>query len=178
MNWKDSVSDLWVLWLIRPGSRGYILTRHYRSQNKKPPNIVGSTSSQIHLATVDWLYWPKQLIKKKDKGGIAISHTVPLTQLEEPEIKAVLAEYKLSNCDVSFRCDATIEEVCWPLKATSLFSEITSWLSLFAFTAHRCYRRQQNLHALRVSICSCPYKRSGDTDACFHIQLCPQQNRC
>lgn len=58
--------------------------------NKKPPNI---------------------LIKKKDKGGIAISHTVPLTQLEEPEIKAVLAEYKLSNCDVSFRCDATIEDL-------------------------------------------------------------------
>lgn len=53
----------------------------------------------------------QQLIKKKDKGGIAISHTVPLTQLEEPEIKAVLAEYKLSNCDVSFRCDAAIEEV-------------------------------------------------------------------
>ncbi|KAK9896921.1 P-loop containing nucleoside triphosphate hydrolase protein [Cystobasidium minutum MCA 4210] len=54
--------------------------------NKKPPNI-------------------------KDKGGIAISNTVPLTKLEEPEIKAVLAEYKMSNCDVSFRCDATLDEL-------------------------------------------------------------------
>jgi len=59
-------------------------------QNKKPPNI---------------------LIKKKDKGGIAISNTVPLTKLEPEEIKAVLAEYKMSNCDVSFRCDATLDEL-------------------------------------------------------------------
>ncbi|KAH9821524.1 P-loop containing nucleoside triphosphate hydrolase protein [Melampsora americana] len=58
--------------------------------NKKPPNI---------------------LIKKKDKGGIAISNTVPLTHLEPEEIKAVLAEYRMSNCDVAFRCDATLDEL-------------------------------------------------------------------
>jgi len=58
--------------------------------NKKPPNI---------------------LIKKKDKGGITISHTVPLTKLEPEEIRAVLAEYKHANCDVAFRCDATLDEL-------------------------------------------------------------------
>jgi len=58
--------------------------------NKEPPNI---------------------LIKKKDRGGIAISNTVPLTKLETEEIKAVLAEYKLSNCDISFRCDASLDEL-------------------------------------------------------------------
>lgn len=58
--------------------------------NKKPPNII---------------------IKKKDKGGIAISNTVPLTKLEPEEIKAVLAEYRLSNADVAFRCDATLDEL-------------------------------------------------------------------
>ena len=58
--------------------------------NKEPPNI---------------------LLKKKDKGGIAISNTVPLTNLETEEIKAVLAEYKMSNCDISFRCDATLDDL-------------------------------------------------------------------
>ncbi|CAH7676609.1 P-loop containing nucleoside triphosphate hydrolase protein [Phakopsora pachyrhizi] len=58
--------------------------------NKKPPNIQ---------------------IKKKDKGGISISNTVPLTNLETEEIKAVLAEYRMSNADVGFRCDATLDEL-------------------------------------------------------------------
>ncbi|ORY92849.1 P-loop containing nucleoside triphosphate hydrolase protein [Leucosporidium creatinivorum] len=57
--------------------------------NKKPPNIT---------------------LKKKDKGGIAISHTVPLTKIDTDEVKAVLSEYKMSNCDVAFRCDPTIDE--------------------------------------------------------------------
>ncbi|KAL7004236.1 GTP-binding protein rbg1 [Cystobasidiomycetes sp. EMM_F5] len=54
---------------------------------------------------------PHILIKKKDKGGITISNTVPLTKLEPEEIRAVLAEYKLSNCDVAFRCDASLDEL-------------------------------------------------------------------
>lgn len=58
--------------------------------NKTPPNIV---------------------IRKKDKGGINITNTVPLTNLEPEEIKAVLAEYRMSNCDVAFRCDATLDEL-------------------------------------------------------------------
>ncbi|KZO98002.1 developmentally regulated GTP binding protein 1 [Calocera viscosa TUFC12733] len=50
--------------------------------NKKPPNIS---------------------VKKKDKGGIAISNTVPLTNLDQDEVKAILAEYKMSNCDITIR---------------------------------------------------------------------------
>ncbi|EIN10736.1 P-loop containing nucleoside triphosphate hydrolase protein [Punctularia strigosozonata HHB-11173 SS5] len=50
--------------------------------NKKPPNIT---------------------VRKKDKGGIAITNTVPLTNIDHDEIKAVLSEYKLSNCDVAIR---------------------------------------------------------------------------
>ncbi|PAV21195.1 developmentally regulated GTP binding 1 [Pyrrhoderma noxium] len=50
--------------------------------NKKPPNIT---------------------VRKKDKGGIAITHTVPLTNIDHDEIKAVLSEFKLSNCDVAIR---------------------------------------------------------------------------
>lgn len=50
--------------------------------NKKPPAIT---------------------VKKKDKGGIAITNTVPLTKIDHDEIKAILSEYKLSNCDVAIR---------------------------------------------------------------------------
>lgn len=50
--------------------------------NKKPPNIA---------------------VRKKDKGGIAITNTVPLTNIDQDEIRAILSEYRISNCDVAIR---------------------------------------------------------------------------
>ncbi|KIY46611.1 developmentally regulated GTP binding protein 1 [Fistulina hepatica ATCC 64428] len=50
--------------------------------NKRPPNIT---------------------VRKKDKGGVAITNTVPLTNIDYDEIKAILAANKLSNCDVAIR---------------------------------------------------------------------------
>ncbi|KAI0722863.1 developmentally regulated GTP binding protein 1 [Earliella scabrosa] len=50
--------------------------------NKKPPAIT---------------------VRKKDKGGIAITTTVPLTNIDHDEIKAVLSEYRISNADVAIR---------------------------------------------------------------------------
>ncbi|KAE8216554.1 hypothetical protein CF319_g1091 [Tilletia indica] len=58
--------------------------------NKQPPNI---------------------LIKKKDKGGLSITNTVPLSKLEHDEIKAVMAEYRMSNAEVAIREDATLEQL-------------------------------------------------------------------
>lgn len=59
--------------------------------NRKPPNIT---------------------VKKKEKGGIAISNTVPLTKMDTDEIKAVLSEMKMSNCDVMIRePDATVDDI-------------------------------------------------------------------
>jgi ribosome-interacting GTPase 1 len=58
--------------------------------NKTPPNIV---------------------LKKRERGGIAISNMVPLTHLDPEAIKAILAEYRLLNVDVSFRCDATADDL-------------------------------------------------------------------
>jgi small GTP-binding protein len=46
---------------------------------------------------------PAILVRKKDKGGIAITNTVPLTNIDQEEIKAILSEYKLSNVDVTIR---------------------------------------------------------------------------
>ncbi|GAA5829752.1 hypothetical protein JCM3766R1_001293 [Sporobolomyces carnicolor] len=53
---------------------------------------------------------PAISIKKKDKGGIAITNTQPLTKLDADEIKAVLQEYKMANCDVHIRCDPTLDD--------------------------------------------------------------------
>lgn len=53
---------------------------------------------------------PAISIKKKDKGGIAITNTQPLTKLDADEIKAVLQEYKMANCDVHIRCDPSLDE--------------------------------------------------------------------
>ncbi|KAH9482810.1 Ribosome-interacting GTPase 1 [Psilocybe cubensis] len=50
--------------------------------NKKPPAIT---------------------VRKKEKGGIAITNTVPLTNMDQDEIKAILSEYRLNNVDVAIR---------------------------------------------------------------------------
>ncbi|KAI0750914.1 developmentally regulated GTP binding protein 1 [Daedaleopsis nitida] len=50
--------------------------------NKKPPAIT---------------------VRKKDKGGIAITSTVALTDIDHDEIKAILSEYRISNGDVAIR---------------------------------------------------------------------------
>ncbi|KAG6885201.1 hypothetical protein C0993_004883 [Termitomyces sp. T159_Od127] len=50
--------------------------------NKKPPSII---------------------VRKKEKGGIAITNTVPLTNIDHDEIKAILSEYRISNADVAIR---------------------------------------------------------------------------
>jgi len=82
--------------------------------NKEPPNIT---------------------FKKKDKGGINVTSTVPLSHIDhgvcmsgiscrqylivEQEIKAVLSEYKISSADISIRCDATIDDIIDILEAKS-----------------------------------------------------------
>ncbi|THV08665.1 P-loop containing nucleoside triphosphate hydrolase protein [Dendrothele bispora CBS 962.96] len=59
--------------------------------NKEPPNII---------------------VRKKERGGIAITNTVPLTNIDHDEIKAILSEYKISNADVSIRQpDATADDL-------------------------------------------------------------------
>ncbi|AEO57706.1 hypothetical protein MYCTH_2304203 [Thermothelomyces thermophilus ATCC 42464] len=66
--------------------------------NKQPPNIT---------------------FRKKDKGGLNISSTVPLTHIDHDEIRAVMSEYKISSADISIRCDATIDDLIDVLEAKS-----------------------------------------------------------
>lgn len=64
--------------------------------NKQPPNIV---------------------FRKKDKGGINITNTVPLTKIDNDEIRAVLSEYRISSADIAFRCDASADDLIDVLEA-------------------------------------------------------------
>ena len=66
--------------------------------NKEPPNIT---------------------FKKKDKGGLNISSTVPLTHIDNDEIRAVMSEYKIASADIAIRCDATIDDLIDILEAKS-----------------------------------------------------------
>ncbi|GMM33149.1 GTP-binding protein [Saccharomycopsis crataegensis] len=54
---------------------------------------------------------PDILLKKKEKGGINITNTVPLTRLTKDEIRAVMTEYRLNSADIQFRCDATVDDL-------------------------------------------------------------------
>lgn len=66
--------------------------------NKEPPNIT---------------------FRKKDKGGLNITSTVPLTHIDNDEIRAVMSEYRISSADISLRCDATVDDVIDVLEAKS-----------------------------------------------------------
>ncbi|PWN95807.1 P-loop containing nucleoside triphosphate hydrolase protein [Tilletiopsis washingtonensis] len=68
--------------------------------NKRPPNIV---------------------VRKKDKGGITITNTVPLTHCDHDVVRAVLSEYKMSNADVAFRQDATVEDLIDVLEGNRIY---------------------------------------------------------
>lgn len=85
-----------VLDVLKPLSHKRILEKELEGYgirlNKQPPNIY---------------------YKKKEKGGVNITTTVPggLTHLDNDSIKAILGEYKIHNADLTFRCDATEDDL-------------------------------------------------------------------
>jgi len=56
---------------------------------------------------------PEISVKRKDKGGINITKSLglELTNLSDGTIRAICAEYKVSNADVNFRCNATVDQL-------------------------------------------------------------------
>ena len=52
---------------------------------------------------------PAVKIKRRKAGGISISSTVRLTQIDEVEIRGVLSEYRMHNADVVIREDITLD---------------------------------------------------------------------
>lgn len=64
---------------------------------------------------------PAIYFKKKEKGGINMTSTVPLTHLNSDAVKAILSEYKIHNADVSFKCDATSDELIDVLEGNRIY---------------------------------------------------------
>ena len=60
--------------------------------NKKPPDII---------------------IKKKDKGGVNMmkSQGLEFTKINEDIIRSICHEYRISNADLNFRCNATVDDL-------------------------------------------------------------------
>ncbi|XP_065830898.1 developmentally-regulated GTP-binding protein 1-like [Oscarella lobularis] len=54
---------------------------------------------------------PNIYFKKKDKGGINLTSSVPQSNLEPDSVKSILSEYKIHNADVTLRCDATADDL-------------------------------------------------------------------
>jgi small GTP-binding protein len=54
---------------------------------------------------------PNIHFKRKDKGGINIQSSAPLTKLDHDTIKSVCAEYKVHNADIVFRYDGTVDDL-------------------------------------------------------------------
>jgi ribosome-interacting GTPase 1 len=84
-----------VLDALKPVTHKRIIERELEGfgirLNKQPPNIG---------------------FRRKEKGGINITRTAPLTRLDDDTIRAVLAEYKAPNADVAFRtADATVDDL-------------------------------------------------------------------
>lgn len=83
-----------VLDVLKPMTDKRIIERELEGfgirLNKKPPAII---------------------FKKKEKGGINMTNTVPLTHITADEVKAVLSEYRIHNADISFKEDSTIDDL-------------------------------------------------------------------
>lgn len=55
---------------------------------------------------------PNIVFKLKDKGGIAVSHSgCDMTHLDSRMVQSICKEYKISNADIMFRQDATVDEL-------------------------------------------------------------------
>jgi ribosome-interacting GTPase 1 len=52
-------------------------------------------------------------MKRKDKGGVSITkaHGIEMTNMSEDTARSILHEYKISNADVNFKCNATIDDL-------------------------------------------------------------------
>jgi uncharacterized protein len=49
--------------------------------------------------------------QKKEKGGINVSRTVRMTHLDDDTIKAICKEYRVPCANITFRCNATADQL-------------------------------------------------------------------
>ncbi|EDV22428.1 uncharacterized protein TRIADDRAFT_38057 [Trichoplax adhaerens] len=54
---------------------------------------------------------PNISFRKKDKGGINLTSTCIQSHLDLDTVRAILAEYRIPNADITLRCDATADDL-------------------------------------------------------------------
>jgi len=54
---------------------------------------------------------PQIILKRKEKGGLAITKAVPLTKMDNRMIAAIAKEYRISNADITFRADCSVDQL-------------------------------------------------------------------
>mmetsp|Transcript_1726 Transcript_1726/g.1168 ORF Transcript_1726/g.1168 Transcript_1726/m.1168 type:complete len:254 (+) Transcript_1726:28-789(+) len=66
---------------------------------------------------------PDIKLKRKDKGGINIvkAHGQEMTHMADETIISILKEYKMANCDVHFRCDATMDDLIDAIEGNRIY---------------------------------------------------------
>ncbi len=68
--------------------------------NKKPPQIT---------------------FRKKEKGGINCTFTEKQSNMTPELVKSILSEYKIHNCDVAFKCDASVDDLIDVLEGNRIY---------------------------------------------------------
>ena len=68
--------------------------------NKKPPSIIVRRKEKGGARDLTQEF---ELRNSPLWTGIAITNTVPLTNIDQDEIKAILSEFRISNADVAIR---------------------------------------------------------------------------
>lgn len=64
---------------------------------------------------------PKIKLIKRDKGGVQITKMVPMTKLDDDTIKSVLKEYRVNSCDITFKCDASVDELIDTIEGNRIY---------------------------------------------------------
>ena len=54
---------------------------------------------------------PNITFRKKAKGGLNFTHTVPLTHLDNDTVKRVMSEYRINSADLCVKEDCTVDEL-------------------------------------------------------------------
>eukprot|EP00245_Coleochaete_scutata_P004718 TRINITY_DN1758_c0_g3_i1.p1 TRINITY_DN1758_c0_g3~~TRINITY_DN1758_c0_g3_i1.p1 ORF type:complete len:369 (+),score=80.05 TRINITY_DN1758_c0_g3_i1:129-1235(+) len=54
---------------------------------------------------------PNMTFRRKEKGGISLMSTCPVTHLDLDTVKAILGEYRIHNADINLRYDATEDDL-------------------------------------------------------------------
>jgi len=56
---------------------------------------------------------PDIILKKKEKGGVSIlkAHGLNMTKMSEETVHAILKEYRIHNCDITFKQDSSMDDL-------------------------------------------------------------------